>query len=1478
MKKFLAVLLAFAMLLSLAATMVVSAGAADASATPNSILVSDGTDIAEEFYNSEKPGWSMTNNGNNEDTCHVVEIVEGKEVEKAAGDVITGPATFPLIGYRFHYFAAETLDISGMKYVEFDLYLSDASAYQGKTMIVELSSTAIDANEISFEAKYPLSDGWNHVRLDIAENLTGKNGNFDKTAWKFFRLFFNSEETVTVEEGEEFIIAIDNLEFNNGLTNGGAEVAPHTVTLTNCDAVVDGWGWTSDATLKCDNDPSNTGSLSKIWQPGDKVTFANALLYYDMDAIGGDTPQFKDTSAATIFKFELYVSDADLLKDIPFEIELTSGGNCDAEEIQWSNTKMGEHIEGGLQTGWNTVVLDVAKRLETNNANPPYRPEHWNWFRFFNMQEFAAPDGFTMAVDNVRFEDSDGNVVLMVSDCNPDQKGWKGTASALNIVKVTGYDEENDKDVLTMQSTMGTKFYNSTVPAAGMVLEYANPDNTAVNITGMKFIEFDLFISDASAFPFAKDIFLELTSGGTPDKEELSYRMYTSDNESMGLKNGWNHVMIPLSLFTDKTGGDLQITYINCFRIYNQNAMSFDGDEFIVAIDNVSFWDGKADLKTSARGDVLQARETISFMPNTQDYRYGDWKISERDGHFRTEGDGVAIYAFPIQNAETATNAIISGKFGGQILLSVSTDGEFWDEVYRFEDARAAADEAKNPNNLEKAFRAFDLTEYIVGEDGFMLGDTIYVKFEDAYTGGGWGSMVHYDTPVTLDVVYDIPEFEAVDNYIFTVNTTAENQYLQSAGALNGEGTVRYADGTAEIVYKYDLKRTENMETMVLSIPLQGQYKVSASADGSKWTVVDVWNGTEGGENGLTTPVTKYIDLSKAIDLAGGVETVYVKISDADTSNGYGGAIPNTNAVILSVGYFNAAAMKHDVTSFTVLTDDEPYLFENNDSGTAGGPSRYSDQHRYFVYKYEISKEVENLKSITWTAKISAQYHVEASVDAKNWITIGKTEEKPDPAVISFNASELAAAAEEAGVLYIKIGDAVVADGNGGRVWSDTPVKLDLAYIPLTDAQKNALEDTGDAHKVPLFGCNELGSNTDNYVVDFENATAGSGCLSVDMKNGIINQFVLPYAVDATGMDTLEFELYISDLAMLTEITFHPGDSIELCSGGTCDQGEKNYQWAYVFNTLAADPNTKAGWNHVAIPLNEMSDTEGSYGKFNPEHVDYMRMFWVGASMPDDSLDRFTMKIDNIRLTDAQAMKAVQDELNKQQFMEDYADLVAELKALDEFRVSKNITKENVDAARAQITAARANFDALSDENKAIATTAGFYGYLEKAEKSLKTYDDNLAEKLEKLAEHQDLIDAINALTETITAENYEAMKAAAVAARASYDDLSRSIKKYFEEDGYTAKLDAVEIAIATYEANGPQDPGTDEPGTDEPGTDEPGTDEPGTDKPGTDNTDKPGTEEPKEEGGCKSALTIGAIATMILAGAWVTIAARKKD
>ena len=155
-------------------------------------------------------------------------------------------------------------------------------------------------------------------------------------------------------------------------------------------------------------------------------------------------------------------------------------------------------------------------------------------------------------------------------------------------------------------------------------------------------------------------------------------------------------------------------------------------------------------------------------------------------------------------------------------------------------------------------------------------------------------------------------------------------------------------------------------------------------------------------------------------------------------------------------------------------------------------------------------------------------------------------------------------------------------------------------------------------------------------------------------------------------------------------------------------------------------------------------------------------------------------------------------------------------------------------------------------------------------------------ETMEKMAALKDIIDALTALeayasADAFTYENYDAAKKQIDDVRKAYEALVRSDKKFLEDNGYLAYLTAAEAALP--EAK-PQAPSTDEPGTDEPGTDEPGTDEPGTDEPGTDtpSTDTPTTDTPKEEGGCGSALTIGAIASMILAGAWVTIAARKKE
>jgi hypothetical protein len=223
------------------------------------------------------------------------------------------------------------------------------------------------------------------------------------------------------------------------------------------------------------------------------------------------------------------------------------------------------------------------------------------------------------------------------------------------------------------------------------------------------------------------------------------------------------------------------------------------------------------------------------------------------------------------------------------------------------------------------------------------------------------------------------------------------------------------------------------------------------------------------------------------------------------------------------------------------------------------------------------------------------------------------------------------------------------------------------------------------------------------------------------MKNGIINQFILPYAVSAKGMDTLEFELYISDLAMLTEIVFTEGDSIELCSGGTCDQGEKNYSWKKVFEALAADPNTKAGWNHVAIPLNKMAGTNGSYGAFEINNINYIRIFWSGMTNPTDQ--EWIIKFDNFRMTDAQ--KQIEDARIEfeNRVIEENAGLIANMEALKTVYEGE-LNAENFASAKAKYSNTKAAFEKLSAEAQEVLKAKGYYQHISKAKKAIEDYEE----------------------------------------------------------------------------------------------------------------------------------------------------------
>ncbi len=157
----------------------------------------------------------------------------------------------------------------------------------------------------------------------------------------------------------------------------------------------------------------------------------------------------------------------------------------------------------------------------------------------------------------------------------------------------------------------------------------------------------------------------------------------------------------------------------------------------------------------------------------------------------------------------------------------------------------------------------------------------------------------------------------------------------------------------------------------------------------------------------------------------------------------------------------------------------------------------------------------------------------------------------------------------------------------------------------------------------------------DRYTLDTQNQTEGEGCISINL-NGVTGTHAPSKKldpVDATGMHAFEFDMYISDLAILDHLQNISSGSIEICSGGKCDEGEKNISLADVAKQLK-NSCPKVGWNRVIIFLNKMAETDGNYGPFDISHINYLRIFWTG--MTDCGQD-WILKFDNFVLTDRQA-------------------------------------------------------------------------------------------------------------------------------------------------------------------------------------------------------------------------------------------------
>lgn len=148
------------------------------------------------------------------------------------------------------------------------------------------------------------------------------------------------------------------------------------------------------------------------------------------------------------------------------------------------------------------------------------------------------------------------------------------------------------------------------------------------------------------------------------------------------------------------------------------------------------------------------------------------------------------------------------------------------------------------------------------------------------------------------------------------------------------------------------------------------------------------------------------------------------------------------------------------------------------------------------------------------------------------------------------------------------------------------------------------------------------------FELDTTSPAEGAGCWSTATAPAIAFQ-KLETAIDATGCDVIEFDLYISDLAALDAMkNMKNMCALELSSGGVNDEQEIAFTGEQIVEYGMYGQEWKVGWNHVVLRLADATATNGNGNvPFDISNVNFVRFYLLAATTSH------TIKIDNICLS-----------------------------------------------------------------------------------------------------------------------------------------------------------------------------------------------------------------------------------------------------
>lgn len=422
--------------------------------------------------------------------------------------------------------------------------------------------------------------------------------------------------------------------------------------------------------------------------------------------------------------------------------------------------------------------------------------------------------------------------------------------------------------------------------------------------------------------------------------------------------------------------------------------------------------------------------------------------------------DGVDAYMiYGIDVGSAIANANVTLKLGQQYQkVEFSFDRTNW----------VTALEVLNDGPIARTIQLTSMNGF-TGNDG-----RVYIRLSGGDNYAGAFGITFYSLSLSYDLVdtskyaapKGIPYSEPVVNgvhFSFKPTTAEEATYLyqdQFSGTDSGR-QVRWTDNGSFFTYLFSLDSL--ITSARLSVIIENEAKIEASFDGVSWvTVADAVAENVNGSGNYYSNVTNVFD----IPVSGNMGALYIRFSDADTTDGFGGCLYD-----FQLDVSKGAALTNSTVSFKPTTAEEAtYLYQEQFSGTDSGRQvRWTDQEAFYVYKFSFGA---NILSAGLSLIIENEAKVEASFDGSTWVTVADS--------VAENANGCGRyfgnvtnyfsipVSKNVGELYLKFSDSKTSDGFGGCLYD---LKLDvttgekitllnenISFVPTTDGETAYLD------------------------------------------------------------------------------------------------------------------------------------------------------------------------------------------------------------------------------------------------------------------------------------------------------------------------------------------------------------------------------------------------------------------------------------